>query len=464
MPTGNLPASGKSLFEKVYNASKKAGDSEEVAAKKAWAAVKNAGWHKDKEGKWVKEAQLTEFSLAIKRASFDPKTGERRWKADTSDIDDDSYDDSMSLDLFKSFISRIESKERPPEEFCSEFWAGGMPYVSVSHYPDLNGEAVPGMPEAVYIDGKFFKAKGLMFDNPVGRAAWEALKKDQEEKSENPVRVSIAFLDYKHQHKSNGYIFERKDMDEDFCPECFKELLKGEYAGRKFLDGHLIHLALTRVPVNKRTLMEVDRSMTTRKEDAESIIGEELAEEIEQQASLVGKSEALVIKAEDVKEDNVISEEPTNVPPDTNTFLANAIAEMSKSLAELKSSVMELMASKDKKKQQDDEEADDMDEDDMTEEEKKKKMAEKKSEVVEEQPVPSIDLVQAFSEAVAPVVQRLDILIAAQSNAKANIPQQIVPERRSINPAQIQQGIQQQAPGTPMSIKSFVERSVGLNK
>jgi len=47
--------------------------------------------------------------------------------------------------------------------------------------------------------------------------------------------------------------------------------------------------------------MEVDKSMTTRKQDAESIIGEELAEEIDKEAKLVGKSEALVIKAKEVK-------------------------------------------------------------------------------------------------------------------------------------------------------------------
>jgi len=45
--------------------------------------------------------------------------------------------------------------------------------------------------------------------------------------------------------------------------------------------------------------MEVERSMTTRKEDAESIIGEELAEELDEESLIVGKSEALVIKADE---------------------------------------------------------------------------------------------------------------------------------------------------------------------
>jgi len=53
MPTGNLPASAKAIWEEVYSQRKKKGDSEESAAKQAWAAVKNAGWSK-KQDKWVK--------------------------------------------------------------------------------------------------------------------------------------------------------------------------------------------------------------------------------------------------------------------------------------------------------------------------------------------------------------------------------------------------------------------------
>ena len=45
--------------------------------------------------------------------------------------------------------------------------------------------------------------------------------------------------------------------------------------------------------------MEVTRSMTTRKEDAASIIGEELADDLDEKAKLVGKSEALIVKSEE---------------------------------------------------------------------------------------------------------------------------------------------------------------------
>jgi hypothetical protein len=66
---------------------------------------------------------------------------------------------------------------------------------------------------------------------------------------------------------------------------------------------------MTRVPANKRTKMEVERSMTTKKEDATSIIGEELAEEIDVMAKMVGKSEALVVKTEDEETDETQDQE-----------------------------------------------------------------------------------------------------------------------------------------------------------
>lgn len=350
MPTGNLPASAKALWEKVYQKAKKEGDSEEKAAKKAWGAVENAGWSKDKDGKWHKKAQLSEFSLTIKSAPYDKATGEMRWRADASDIDDDSQNDNMTLELFNDFVSRIERSELAPDEFQTDFWKGGMPYLSVSHYPDLNGKGVPGPVDNLYIDGTYLKAKGRYDDTPLGRACFRAICNDlynEESEIEDKVRISIAFLDYMHKHKSNGYVFERKELS-DFCPECLKELIEGEYAGKQYLKGQLIHLAHTRVPVNERTLMEVDKSMTTRKEDAASIVGEELAEELDEKAT-VGKSAAVVIKADD---EEIVEE------------------------------VLVEEGKHDMKDEEDDEE------EDMPE---KKKKEEKKAEVVEEKSEPDVD-------------------------------------------------------------------------
>ena len=312
MPTGNLPSEGKAIHETVYKEAlsgtcKGKKDAEACAAKIAWKAVANAGYSKDAEGNWSKKSAVQEFSLTIKSATVDKETGERRWRADNSNTEDDKAGDNMTQELFASFLDRIEKKEPPPEEYTSDFWQGGIPYLSLSHYPDMNGDAIPGDVSAIYVDGKYLKSKGLMNDTPLGNAAWKALidelqKVKAGEEVKDKIRMSIAFLDYKHKHKSNDYIFERSSSNE-VCPECLVELIRGEFPGKSFLDGLLIHLAMTRVPMNEDTTIDPDmleeRSMTTRKKDAASIVGDELAEELEAKAKEVGKSEALVIKAEE---------------------------------------------------------------------------------------------------------------------------------------------------------------------
>lgn len=266
-----------------------------------------------------KESLLQEFSLRLEKASLDKPSGEMHWRMVASDTDSDSYNDSMSLELFNDFIGRAESGEQVPEDYRSDFWSGGMPYLSVSHYPDLDGTAVPGVVDAIYVDGTYFKAKGRYNDSPLGHACFKSVLKDlyNPERSEasDKIRVSIAFLDWAHTHKSNGFMFERED-ENDTCFVCLNETLdlmaNGKTPqGKIFTKGHLVHLAHTRVPVNNRTSLEVDKSMTTRKEDAASIVGDELADEMDKKAKLIGRSEALVIKAEDV---GTIAVEPVSIP------------------------------------------------------------------------------------------------------------------------------------------------------
>lgn len=457
MPTGTLSGAGKKLWERVYNESKSGGDSEEIAARKAWAAIKRVGWKKDADGKWIKEkSELSEFSLVIKNASVDPKTGERKWRAWASDVDTDAHGDSMSLQLFADFIQRIESGEKPPAEYCSEFWSGGEPYLSISHYPDLDGEASPGISEKTYIDGKFLKARGRFFANPVGEAAYRTVKNELAHRSdvENPVRISIAFLDYQHQHKSTGTIYTRTD-DDPVCMECLKATLKQEMAPKTYLRGHLIHYAMTRVPVNQRTIMEAD--MTTRKEDAESIVGESIAEELDEKAKLVGKSE-LVVKSDD---ETPVSDVPVIDP----------VLELVKSLATQVTSLTEVVRAMSDKQKKDPAMEDDEDMEECKACGGKGKMK-KKAAVVEEalvdepvEVVPTIQMLsEAFAAAMSPLNQRLDILIAAQSQpTKAN---QQAPQRRSINPADAAPVLRSNAtpqPGQPISISEYSRRSVGMS-
>ena len=288
MPFSTMPASSPafSLWEKIHDASKKAGDSDEVAAKKAWSGIQSAGFHKV-DDKWIKKNALVEFSMAITPGAS------MRWKMTASDTKKDLYDERMTLPLYKSFIENINSKKPVPEAFkslvISDFWKGGMPYVSISHYPDLNGEAVPGIPEAVYTDGDTLKAKGKFFDTKLGQNCYKSIADDLSTPEDKKIRVSIAFLDLAHQH-GDGPVFKRQSLA-DTCPQCEEGI-----GDKKYLDGYLVHFALTRVPVNQRATVEVDKSMAkiTRKQDAASIIDPDLAEELERKAMLVGKSEVLV--------------------------------------------------------------------------------------------------------------------------------------------------------------------------
>lgn len=55
MPFSNLPEKAFEIWEKVYNASRDAGDSKERAAKKAWGAVKRS--YKKVGDKWVRKSK-----------------------------------------------------------------------------------------------------------------------------------------------------------------------------------------------------------------------------------------------------------------------------------------------------------------------------------------------------------------------------------------------------------------------
>jgi cation transport regulator len=317
MPPQSLPEGAKKIYNAAEAAAKKSTckDSgerqDECAARVAWAAVKKK--YRKQGDTWVRKESdaLAQFSMAIVKAPFDNETGEMKWRSVNSDTDEDSYNDEMTMELFSDFMERIKSKYKPPEKFCSTFWSGGVPYLSISHYPDLDGEGVPGSVDEIFIDGNKLKSYGTFYDNVLGKACWKAIRKDlySEERSEadDKVRVSIAFLDWKHEHKSNGFVFDREANPEEMCPECFEELVKslldGEQPqGKKFLRGQLIHLAMTRVPVNTRTLMEVDKSMAdeikTRLDDAASIVGEDEANRLEELAAETLQSESLVIKSE----------------------------------------------------------------------------------------------------------------------------------------------------------------------
>lgn len=251
-----------------------------------------------------KESPVVEMSMRISKASYNKsEENAMRWTAIDSDTDEDLYKESMSVELYKDFEYRIKNNIPVPEPFvdviCEEHWCGGMPYLSVAHYKaGTGGGNVPGTIESVYVDGTRLKSKGTLYGNDLGRKVFDALCDDLYRKKSDPthlpVRISIGFLDLEHKHIPGigpEYTFTRTDVGQ-ICPLCSQGV-----GGKIYMKGQLVHLALTRVPVNPRTEMVAEKSMdeiTTKREDAKSIIGE-LADELEEKsianAELVVKSD-----------------------------------------------------------------------------------------------------------------------------------------------------------------------------
>ena len=308
LPSGvkdNLPDAAQTMYRSVFNSAwegscKDAENKDECAAKEAWATV-HKHFSKGGDGKWTSNKSLvSDFALKITKASYDKVSGERRWSGTLSDTQKDTYNEKMSLQLFTDFINHITHGDPIPVPYQTNYFKGGMPYVSLAHYPDLNGKAILGKTTDLYIDGKMLKAKGTFEDTPLGRAAFTSVCKslyDNTDKATPPVRLSIGFLDMGHVHGDKEFV--RQSLS-DVCPMCLAGIGDKEYR-----SGYLIHEALTRVPVNSRTeiVAEVNKSMdgiVTQLDDAASIVGDELAKEVDTVSkTMVGKSEALVIKSEE---------------------------------------------------------------------------------------------------------------------------------------------------------------------
>jgi len=246
-----------------------------------------------------------EVSMTICKASRDKESGEMRLRMVNSDTGEDVFGEKMSLELFEDFITRSDGDMKVPapfDEVINEdgFWEGGAPYLSIAHFRSGAGKNVPGKQEKLYLDGEKLKSVDLLYDNDLGRAVWKSVYEDlySEEKSfENPVRVSIGFLDLEHKHEleDGDVVFTRKSL-EDKCELC------AEGVGNKvYLKGHLVHKAFTRVPAHPRTDVEIEMKskdgIITKEDDARSIIGDDI--ELENKSQV---DDVLVVKADEVEE------------------------------------------------------------------------------------------------------------------------------------------------------------------
>ena len=268
----------------------------------------------------VQDSVFPQLSMSIVKANQD-KNGVMRWRSVASDVDKDYYGEKMSKELFQDFVAHINNEDDIPEPFksaiCEEEWCGGVPYVSIAHFKSGAGRVnVPGEPVKIYTDGDVLKSTGILYDTPLGKAVFKSLQKDLVEKRDDKIRISIAFLDLEHSH-GEKFTFVRKGLT-DKCRLC-----KEGVGDKIYKKGHLVHLALTRVPANPRTDIEVEKSMTTKREDAESIIEDE---EVVKGLDLKSQAEdILVVKSDEVEVEKIADkvEEPvaesSEVSPVTET-------------------------------------------------------------------------------------------------------------------------------------------------
>jgi hypothetical protein len=120
---------------------------------------------------------------------------------------------------------------------------------------------------------------------------------------EERVRISIAFIDWAHEHEGTGE-FTRKSLT-DRCSLC-----ADGHGEKVYKAGHLVHLALTRIPAYPTATIDLEEksmSDSKRHKDAASIVGK-YADELEEEDKLVGRSAdnidpaAVVVKREDVED------------------------------------------------------------------------------------------------------------------------------------------------------------------
>jgi hypothetical protein len=207
--------------------------------------------------------------------------GTMHWAATVSDTDVDNHGERVDRAFFDNAVSHAEDM-------------GIMPYMCVSHY-DFAGKGVPdedwiaGPSTVIFPDGKKFKAKGTFWDTELGRTSFKAVQDDIKNNvpHDERARISMGFYDRTAEEQKS-------------------EVIGNGETRRVYMDGIIKHFALTRVPVLPRTEVEAwrEKSMTTKREDAASIIGDDLAEKLDTYSKQVGKSEAdeeLVVKGEEVE-------------------------------------------------------------------------------------------------------------------------------------------------------------------
>jgi transcriptional regulator with XRE-family HTH domain/cation transport regulator ChaB len=292
-----LPKAAKTLWVATFNGVLESckgttAECDESAAKIAWDQIKEK--YRKVKDQWVAKSEYDEayhdVLLTITKASLQPD-GSVRWQAVASDTGKDRSGERTSIELFQDWIDRVTYKAD-----VGYLPKPKMPFLGVSHYPALDGFGEAGTTRLMFIDGNAFKVNGVFnSDRATGQELLNEIKAElalikKGNQPEKPIRISAGWWDIEHYHEDSNFLFTRQALT-DKCPLC----KQGQTSDKVYKAGQLDHFAATRVPMNPRTSLELEeKSMATkitRREDAESIIGSDLAEEMERRARMVGKSE-----------------------------------------------------------------------------------------------------------------------------------------------------------------------------
>lgn len=224
------------------------------------------------------------IDFIITKASEDPETGEKRWRATVSKFEKDKQDDEVTKEFYEYAAHQIAEGVYPSPALVVSHFDDPRPESKYTATPDI---FVAGHTTDIYVDGNLPKAKGVFADTPLGNALFNAVKIDQqlELPHEERIRISMAF-----RPEPGG-------------------LQKSDAGHNVFTKGSIRHYAATRVPIVGSTNIEVgglelkSDIKLTKKQDAESIVGEEFAEELYGAYSEIMKSKSddqdLFFKADD---------------------------------------------------------------------------------------------------------------------------------------------------------------------
>lgn len=203
--------------------------------------------------------------------------GVRRWTATPTKFAADKEKDEVTREFYEYAATMIEAGAHPtPALVVSHF---DDPRFSKAHEP-TPAEFAAGWTTELFIDGKQPKARGIFEDNELGDAVYEAVKADMDDDvpHDERIRISMAWRPVK------GGLEEVEGIT-------------------RHTKGMVRHFAATRVPIIADTDILVEKAgvRKTKFQDASTIIGEDLAAELDDFHNSIAFDEKadLVVKAEE---------------------------------------------------------------------------------------------------------------------------------------------------------------------